>query len=238
MSSSGGYGIPHIRMPSMGIPRMPSSVGQKAKGPSKIPTIMQIIYLIIFSGVLGSLLYYLHNKESDTDAIKNGIMVVSIMIAAIGIASFLNMGINIYDFLISSEINILCLFLFLSYIGITSLFSFSTFTDILTYIKNLFSIFANPTHLFSNGYSIIVPTIFLLIPLIVLVTNFIKASGVNMIGAIIGATLTVGVSFTAVYFIWPSNLTSSPIGGGNTQSLTSQVAGMVSTARSALRYIS
>jgi heme/copper-type cytochrome/quinol oxidase subunit 4 len=246
MSSSGGFSIPRMgipRMPSIGMPRMPSmgmpsSVAPKAKKPSNLPTFIQIVCLIIFSGVLGTLLYYLHNKESDTEAIKNGIMVICVMIAAVGLASFLNMGINMYDFLISSEINILCLFLFLSYIGVTSLFSFSAFTDIWTFIKNLFGVFAHPTDLFSKGYSIIMPTIFLLIPLMVLVTNFIKASGVNMIGAIVGAALTVGVSFAVVYFIWPSHLTSSPIGGGNTQSLASQAAGMVSSALSSIRALS
>jgi hypothetical protein len=36
-------------------------------------------------------------------------------------------------------------------------------------------------------------------------------SGVNFIGAVIGAILTALISIVVVYFLWPDNLTSPPI---------------------------
>jgi len=228
MSSGGQF----RRMPSMS--RMGMSRGPRPPKPPSTtagdkPTIVQIVLLLLFSSILGILLFYLHNKQSNASAIKNAIMVVCVMITAIAIAGALHMKINVYDLLISSEINILCLFLFLSYIGVTSIFSLGAFTDIFTYIKNLGGIFIHPTDLFSKGFDIIVPTIFLLIPLMVLVTNFIKASGVNMLGAIAGACITVSVSFAVVFFLWPDDLESPPVGGGDSKSLTSRVADSVSS---------
>ena len=228
MISGGAYGMPKMpsfgmpKMPSFGMPKMPSFGMPKMpkpptapKTPSKSastkPTIVQIILLLLFSFFLGTLMFYLSNKQSDTIAIKNGIMVVCIMIAAIGITGFLHLDINIYDLLLASQINILCLFLFLSYIGVTSFGSWGSFVDIGTYVKDLFSVFTNPTKLYSKGYDIIVPTLFMLIPFMVLITNFIKMSGVNFMGAIAGAVLTTVISVAVVYFLWPDNLTKPPI---------------------------
>jgi heme/copper-type cytochrome/quinol oxidase subunit 4 len=225
MDSGGAFGMPSFsrpkipsmgmpRMPSMGMPRMPSAPKapkKTSKSASTKPTIVQIILLVLFSFFLGTLMFYLHNKESDTTAIKNGIMVVCIMIAAIGITGFLHLNINIYDLLLASEINILCLFLFLSYIGVTTFGSWGSFVDIGTYVKDLFSVFKEPTKLYSKGYDIIVPTLFMLIPFMVLITNFIKMSGVNFIGAVAGAVLTTAISVAVVYFIWPDNLSKPPI---------------------------
>jgi len=175
------------------------------------PTIIQIILLLFFSFLLGTLMFYLNNKDSGTSSIKNIIMVVCIMIAAIGITGFLNLNINIYDLLISSQINILCLFLFLSYIGVTTLGSWDMLLDIGAYAKDILGIFINPTKLFSKGFDLIIPTLFMTIPFIILITNFLKMSGVNFIGAVVGAILTAIISIVVVYFLWPDNLTSSPI---------------------------
>jgi hypothetical protein len=225
MISGGAYGMPKMpsfgmpKMPSFGMPKMPSFGMPKTPSPPKPPktssstkpTIVQIILLLLFTFFLGTLMFYLHNKQSNTAAIKNAIMVVCVMIAAIGITKFLHLDINIYDLLLASQINILCLFLFLSYIGVTSFGSWGSFVDIGTYVKDLFSVFRNPTKLYSKGYDIIVPTLFMLIPFMVLITNFIKMSGVNFMGAIAGAVLTTIISVAVVYFLWPDNLTKPPI---------------------------
>ena len=232
MISGGAYGMP--KMPSFGMPKMPSFGMPKTPSPPKPPktssstkpTIVQIILLLLFSFFLGTLMFYLHNKQSDTAAIKNAIMVVCVMIAAIGITGFLHLDINIYDLLLASQINILCLFLFLSYIGVTSFGSWGSFVDIGTYVKDLFSVFRNPTKLYSKGYDIIVPTLFMLIPFMVLITNFIKMSGVNFMGAIAGAVLTTIISVAVVYFLWPDNLTKPPIDKteqSSTSSITSNI---------------
>jgi len=225
MISGGAYGMPKMpsfgmpKMPSFGMPKMPSFGMPKTPSPPKPPktssstkpTIVQIILLLLFTFFLGTLMFYLHNKQSNTAAIKNAIMVVCVMIAAIGITKFLHLDINIYDLLLASQINILCLFLFLSYLGVTSFGSWGSFLDIGTYVKDLFSVFTNPTKLYSKGYDIIVPTLFMLIPFMVLITNFIKMSGVNFMGAIAGAVLTTIISVAVVYFLWPDNLTKPPI---------------------------
>jgi hypothetical protein len=175
------------------------------------PTILQIILLLIFSFILGTLMFYLNNKGSGSSGIKNGIMVVCIMIAAIGITGFLNLNINIYDLLISSQINILCLFFFLSYIGVTTISSWDLMIDIGTFSRKVLGLITNPTELFNKGFDLIVPTIFMLIPFIILVTNFLKMSGINFIGAVVGAILTALISIVVVYFLWPDNLTTPPI---------------------------
>ena len=217
MDSGGAYGMPKMpsfgmpKMPSMGMPKIPKNSKMASSSPSTKPTILQIILLLLFSFFLGTLMFYLHNKQSDTIAIKNAIMVVCIMISAIGITGFLHLNINIYDLLLASQINILCLFLFLSYIGVTSFGSWGSFLDIGTYVKDLFSVFKEPTKLYSKGYDIIIPTLFMLIPFMVLITNFIKMSGVNFLGAVAGAVLTTVISVAVVYFLWPDNLSSPPI---------------------------
>lgn len=231
--SSGG-----LRMPSFGMPKMPSfpkmpnmprgsmprsAFPTSASKSLNLPTLMQIVLLTVFSFILGVLLFYLHNKESKVTAIKNSILVVSLMIGAIGVASFLNLNINVYDFLIGSQINILCIYLLLCYIGVTSLFSASTFWNILEYFKDLFGVLINPTTLFSKGFDIIMPTIFLLIPIIVLITNLTKN--------IFTGLLIIVVSSAVVYSLWPENLKSPPIGGGSQTSVGSTVAGVVDSVR-------
>jgi len=260
MNSGGAFGMPSFsrpkmpRMPSMGMPRMPSMPSMPSMGMPKMPkapkaptnvsksastkpTIVQIILLLIFSFFLGTLMFYLHNKESNTAAIKNAIMVVCVMIAAIGITGFLHLNINIYDLLLASEINILCLFLFLSYIGVTSFGSWGSFVDIGTYVKDLFSVFKEPTKLYSKGYDIIIPTLFMLIPFMVLITNFIKMSGVNFLGAVAGAVLTTAISVAVVYFLWPDNLTKPPIDKGSSSSggIVSSVANSVQNSLANIR---
>jgi hypothetical protein len=259
MDSGGAFRRPKLpsfirdKLPSssMGMPKIPSFDLSKfskmsssannsktnSKTPSTKPTIVQIILLILFSFFLGTLMFYLHNKESNKDAIKNGIMVVCIMIAAIGITGFLHLNINIYDLLLASEINILCLFLFLSYIGVTTFGSWGSFVDIGTYAKDLFSVIKTPTNLYSKGYDIIVPTLFMLIPFIVLITNFIKMSGVNFLGAIVGALLTTVVSVVVVYFLWPENLSQPPIDKGSSSSGGGIVSSVVNSLQNSLANI-
>jgi hypothetical protein len=227
MNSGGAFRIPgssRSRMGSQGAPRSTQPTGTSNK-----PTIMQITLLIVFSCILGILLFYLHNHQSNVATIKNSIMVVSIMIAAIGLASFLNLNINVYDFLISSQINVLCIFLLLCYIGVTSFGSLGTFVSIGEYFWDLISLLWDPTNLFKKGFSIIMPTIFLLIPIIVLVMNLTKN--------VFTGLLVLVVSTAVVYFLWPEDLTSPPIGGGNEQSLTSRVADTASNALSSIRRV-
>ena len=248
MSSGGAFRLPRApslgmpRMPSLGMPRMPSLGSPKpprmptpprtppppppptSKGQSTKPTMVQIVILLIFSFLLGTLMFYLSNKQSNVSSIKSGIMVVCIMISAIAITGALHMNINIYDLLISSQINILCLFLFLSHIGISSFSAWEIFTDIGTYVKDLFSIFSDPTNLYKKGFDIIIPTLFMLIPFIILITNFIKMSGVNFLGAVVGALMTALISIVVVYFLWPDNLTSPPISkSGDDPAFTSRI---------------
>lgn len=203
---------PDLGSLASGLSKIPKNTPtQKTSTTSTKPTILQIILLLIFSFILGTLMFYLNNKSSGSSGVKNGIMVVCIMIAAIGIAGFLNLNINIYDLLISSQINILCLFFFLSYIGVSTLTSWELFIDIGTFSGKVLGLVTNPTKLFTTGFDIIVPTMFMLIPFIILVTNFLKMSGVNFMGAVIGAILTALISIVVVYFLWPDNLTAPPI---------------------------
>jgi membrane protein YdbS with pleckstrin-like domain len=251
MGSGGAYGLPKMpsigmpKMPSFGMPKMPSFGSPKppraplpprlpppppptkSSATSTKPTITQIIFLLIFSFLLGTLMFYLHNKQSNVSSIKNGIMIVCVMISAIAITGALHLNINIYDLLISSQINTLCLFLFLSYIGISSFSAWEIFTDLGTYVKDLFSIFTDPTNLYKKGFDIIIPTLFMLIPFIILVTNFIKMSGVNFLGAVIGAIMTALISIIVVYFLWPENLTKPPISkSGDDPTFTSRLSNM------------
>jgi len=221
MNSGGAF-----RIPGSSRSRVASRAPQTTNNNNK-PTILQIVLLIVFSLILGILLFYLHNHQSNVATIKNSIMVVSIMIAAIGLASFLHLNINVLDFLISSEINVLCIFLLLCYIGVTSFSSLGTFVSIGEYFWDLISLLWDPTNLFKKGFSIIMPTIFLLIPIIVLVMNITK----NLFTGI----LVLVVSTAVVYFLWPEDLTSPPIGGGNEQSLTSKVADAASSAVSSVK---
>jgi len=221
MSSGGAFGFP--RKPSLSAPKMPN-IGKIPSGPKNAskasssgdkPTIANIVMLIAFSGILGILLFYLHNKESNAAAIKNGMFVVLFMISIIAVAKFLHLGVNIWDVIIASEINILCLVFFLSYLSITTIFSIDSFWNILSYMKELFGIVIHPTEIFSKGFDIIVPTIFLTIPIIVLITNITK----NLFAGLFIVLISCGV----VFILWPENLDSPIVSGGKDPSFLSKI---------------
>ena len=72
----------------------------------------------------------------------------------------------------------------------------------------------------------------------VLITNFIKMSGVNFLGAVAGAVLTTVISVAVVYFLWPDNLTKPPIDKGSSSSsggIVSSVANSVQNSLSNIR---
>jgi len=240
MSSGGAFGFPRMpsapsapRMPSLSMPRMPSGPKGGPKGSKKSaskasnsgdkPTIANIIMLIILSAVLGILLFYLHNKESNSAALKNAIFVVLFMVSVIAVTKFLHLGVNIWEVIIVSEINILCLVFFLSYLSITTIFSMDSFWNILSYMKDLFGIIIHPTDLFKKGFDVIIPTIFLTIPIIVLITNITK----NLFAGLFIVLISCGV----VFILWPENLDSPIVEGGKDPSFLSTLSNVLNSVR-------
>ena len=58
-------------------------------------------------------------------------------------------------------------------------------------------------------------------------------SGINFMGAVVGAILTAIVSIAVVYFLWPDNLTSPPI----QKNTSSSSGGVVTTIIGSIKNI-
>lgn len=199
------------RMPGLpGLPGLPNinTRGLQASA-SKLesqPIWVKIVTLVVLTCFIGIFFAYIHKKESafGYDSLMQGLIVVCIFLVGLGLSFLLKY--DILDFVISSQINILCLFFLVSYAGLTALLT----TD--GFIENFLSIFTtfgqiikDPTQIFEKGFSIIIPIVFFLIPLFVLLNNATK----NIYLALTVLATSAGV----VYVLYPKNK-ANPIPGG------------------------
>ena len=168
-------------------------------------SIFQYVVLAVLTFFIGVLFTYIFNKDKvlGFDAMDKGIVVVCMVLIGLG-GSYIFKA-NLIDFLISSEINILCIYLLISYIGITTFSGSSPWLATLKFFRTISNIVVDPTNIFKTGYSLIIPLILLVIPLLVLIYDFTK----NIYMTI----LVLGVSAGIVYTLYPKN-NAIPIQGG------------------------
>ena len=168
-------------------------------------SIFQYITLGVLTAFIAVLFTYIFNKDKafGFDATDKGIIVACLVLVGVGGSYLLNA--NIIDFLISSQINILCVYLLVSYVGLSSFSGENSWVSLITFSRTVASIVVDPTNIFKKGYSLIIPLVLLIIPLLVLLYNFTKN--------IFVALLVLGVSIGVVYTLYPKN-NVTPITGG------------------------
>lgn len=207
-------------MPKMpGLPGLPNFANPSgAKGlvnrMESQPIWLKIVILLIVTSFVGVLFAYIHKKESTFgfETLNQGLIVVAIVVIGLAIAYF--MKFDMIDFLISSQVNLLCFYFLISYAGLTALLSAEGFfNNFLSIFTTAGQIIADPTQIFEKGFSLIIPIIFFLIPLIVLLKNATQN--------IFLALASVATAAAIVYILYPKN-NVNPIAGGQGFDLASK----------------
>jgi hypothetical protein len=197
------------KMPGLpGLPGLPSAAGVKgmANNMEKQPIFAKIATLVVLSLFIGIFFMYIHKKEAafGYNSIMQGLIVAAIVLAGVGLSFYLKF--DIIDFIISSQTNILCIYFLISYAGLTSLLTpsgfFGNFFDIFIVIGQIIS---DPTTIFEKGFSLVIPIVFFIIPLLVLINNATKSIWL--------ALLVFATSVGVVYVLYPKN-SVNPIPGG------------------------
>ena len=165
-----------------------------------------------FSILLGLLFYFIFKKQSDFGMDAVGKIIISIALLVMAVVITQSFKLNTLDFLISSEINILCMYLLLCYIGFTYAVFSNPLDNLISFIKYLFSVLTDPTYIYSKGFSLLLPIIFFVIPILVLLYDSTKS--------VVNALITLGISIAVVYFLYPKN-DVVPITGGSSAGLSS-----------------
>ena len=197
----------------LGMSGAPSQRGfpptQRGVPPTKAPpttkvTIAKIVALALLSAFVGIFFMYLYKKEKEFnfDVIDKGIVVIALLLSGIAIAYF--MKLDILNFIISSQINILCFYFLLSYASLSTFFSDVGFRGFLDVFRTVFDIIVDPTQIFEKGFSLIIPIIFFFIPVIVLIYNATESIILGILVLLSSAAIT--------YSLYPKN--KNPFTGG------------------------
>jgi hypothetical protein len=104
------------------------------------------------------------------------------------------------------------MYLLLCYIGFTYAVFSNPFDNLITFMKDLFSVLTDPTYIYTKGFSLLLPIIFFVIPILVLLYDSTKS--------LVNALITLGISIAVVYFLYPKN-DVVPITGGSSSGLSS-----------------
>jgi hypothetical protein len=201
--------IPGMRMPSLKMPYLGKQSASTSISKSNnlfSASLFEYGLLGVLTLFIGIFFSYIFAKDKDLgfDALDKGIIVAALVLIGIG-GSYIFKA-NIIDFLISSQINIICIYLLISYVGINTFSGPDSWVSFLRFFRTLSNIITDPTTIFKTGYTLIVPIILLVIPLLVLLYNFTK----NIYMTI----LVLGVSAGIVYSLYPKN-NAVPIVGGS-----------------------
>jgi len=179
--------------------------GAPGHGIALPPSIFKIILLIFTSVLIGIFFSYIHNNETafGANVFDQILVITSLVIAGLAISYIFKFG--SIDFIISSEINILSFYMLASYIGLSSMASKGFFSNFLDTFKNIYDIITNPTHLFTKGFTVLVPLILFIIPVFVLLYDATQSIFLPFI--------VLAISVGVVYILYPKN-DINPIKGG------------------------
>jgi hypothetical protein len=112
-------------------------------------------------------------KDFTTDNIVK--MVLVLLIFNIALFGAFMSKISLLDFLISTQINILCFYMILTYTTLTTLFSNGIFEALKSCFSFIKTVTTDPTSIYDNGAKLFIPMFFFIIPTIVLLYNFTQS---------------------------------------------------------------
>lgn len=155
---------------AMGPPAAPGAPGATKKS-SMLSTGLKITIFFI-STLFISLFAVFTVKKNQNFTTDNIIKVVLVtLLLNVGMIGAFLMKADILDFLISSQINILCFYMILTYSTITTLFTNGIFNALKTSFNFIKDIRNDPTTIFENGGKTFIPIFFFIVPSIVLLYN-------------------------------------------------------------------
>lgn len=193
------------RMPAFNMPDM-RSLSVAAKRIETQPVWVKILTLVCVTTFVGIFFAYIHKKESTFgyDFTQQILIVVAIVVLGIILSVFLKY--NTLDFIISSQINLICFYFLISYAGLTTLLTTDGFfNNFLSIFVTFGQIVSDPTQIFEKGFSLIIPILLFLVPLFILINNATKSIWLALISIATGGAI--------VYLLYPKNKVN-PIAGG------------------------
>lgn len=182
-------GLPGVGSLTKGMPKGltgPTVPGQ----PSKLSTAFKIAVFAI-SSLFISLFAVFSFKKSQGFSTENILKIVFVaLIFNAGLFAAFMLKLPVLDFLISSQINILCFYMILTFTTITSLFSDGVWEAMKTSFGFIKDITTNPTSMFENSGKTFIPIFFFIIPSVVLLYN--ASQGFKQFLLILAMTLATG----------------------------------------------
>jgi hypothetical protein len=182
-------GLPSVSSLTKSMPKGltgPTVPGQ----PSKLSTAFKIVVFAIASLFI-SLFAIFSFKKSQGFSTENILKIVFVaLIFNAGLFGAFMLKLPVLDFLISSEINILCFYMILTFTTITSLFSDGVWEAIKTSFGFIKDITTDPTSMFENSGKTFIPIFFFIIPSVVLLYN--ASQGFTQFLLILAMTLGTG----------------------------------------------
>lgn len=160
--------------------------------------IIKIIILLITTAFFAVFISFIHTNQSTLgiDNTKTIMSIIAVVVGGLVISRLMHVG--IIDFIISSEVNILAIYLLLSYFSLTTSFTGGFFPSLSHTFKSFWEYIKDPSTLFTNGFTPIISVVLFLIPLFILLAD---ASQNMMLGVI---TILVGGAVVAI--LYPSNV--------------------------------
>ena len=181
-------GLPSMGSLSKGMPTGPTVPGQG--NASKPSTVFKIVVFAIASLFI-SLFAVFSFKKSQGFSTENILKIVFVaLIFNAGLFGAFMMKVPVLDFLISSQINILCFYMILTFTTITSLFSDGVWNALSTSFGFIKDITTNPTSMFENSGKTFIPLFFFIVPSVVLLYN--ASQGFTQFLLILAMTLGTG----------------------------------------------
>ena len=179
---------------AMGAPGAQGAPGTTKKA-NMLTTGLKIIIFAVATLFIGLFMVFTVKKNHNfaiNDIIK--VVLVTLLLNVGMIGAFL-MKADILDFLISSQINILCFYMILTYTTLTTLFTNGIFNALKTSFNFIKSITTDPTSIFENSGKTFIPIFFFIIPSIVLLYNATQ----GMLQFIIILAITLGAGAVILF---------------------------------------
>ena len=201
MSSMNPFGKKGKSNPASMLGSLTSTTGTTpAQSGSKLTLALKVIIFVVATLFISLFAIYTIKKNHDfnTNNILKIVFVSLILIVALFAAAWMkNLSLTL-DILISSEINILCFYMILTYTTLTTLFSDGIFNALKTSFSFIKNIASNPTSMFENSGATFIPVFFFIIPSIILLYNMTQ----GMTQFLLILALTLG---TGAVMLWPKD---------------------------------
>lgn len=168
---------------------------QVVQGSSMGSTLLKIIIFII--STLFVSLFTIYTLKKSLSFTKDSIIkiVLVVLILNVGLFASYILKVPVLDFLISSQINLVCFYMLLTYSTLTTLFSdgvLSALTKSFDYISNIVK---DPTSIFENSGATFMPIFFFIIPSLVLLYNATQ----NIMAFLLVLAITVGTGAVILF---------------------------------------